>query len=416
MAFYPLALVPLGSLVWVALNWPGAGTGRTTVNIDVGARAVDEHRPAVRRARRDHERAGARRSARWSSSTAPTTSITTTGTPRSGCPASPPNWSRSPAPCSAWWSATTCWCSTCSGSSPRCCRSCWSATTPNAPPAAGPRLRRCWSRRSAGWRCWSASSCSATSSGTYLLSELIAAPPTGVAASVGVVLVLDRRAVQVGDRSDALLAAGRDGRTDTGQRLPARRRDGQGGRLSRRADDARGSPTRRRGGRWWSSLGVLTMLLAGWRAVREYDLKLILAFGTVSQLGLITVMVGAGGGDLMLAGLAMLCAHAMFKAALFMVVGIIDHATGTRDIRRLAWLGQRSRPLLDHRRRRDREHGRAATVPRLRRQGGRLRNRRCTARHSAPRRPTCSPASCSARCSPPSTACGSCGERSRRKG
>ena len=88
------------------------------------------------------------------------------------------------------------------------------------------------------------------------------------------------------------------------------------------------------------------MLLAGWRAVREYDLKLILAFGTVSQLGLITVMVGAGGSDMMLAGLAMLCAHAMFKAALFMVVGIIDHATGTRDIRRLAWLGERSRPLL----------------------------------------------------------------------
>ena len=48
----------------------------------------------------------------------------------------------------------------------------------------------------------------------------------------------------------------------------------------------------------------------------------------------------------MLAGLALLCAHAMFKAALFMVVGIIDHATGTRDIRRLAWLGQRSKPLL----------------------------------------------------------------------
>ena len=52
------------------------------------------------------------------------------------------------------------------------------------------------------------------------------------------------------------------------------------------------------------------------------------------------MLVGAGGGDLMLAGLTMLCAHAMFKAALFMVVGIIDHATGTRDIRRLAWLGK----------------------------------------------------------------------------
>ena len=45
----------------------------------------------------------------------------------------------------------------------------------------------------------------------------------------------------------------------------------------------------RRGGRPSSTLGLLTMLLAGWRAVREYDLKLILAFGTVSQLGLITV-------------------------------------------------------------------------------------------------------------------------------
>ena len=48
----------------------------------------------------------------------------------------------------------------------------------------------------------------------------------------------------------------------------------------------------------------------------------------------------------MLAGLALLCAHALFKAALFMVVGIIDHTTGTRDIRRLAWLGHECRPLF----------------------------------------------------------------------
>ena len=94
------------------------------------------------------------------------------------------------------------------------------------------------------------------------------------------------------------------------------------------------------------TLGLVTMLLAGWRAVREYDLKLILAFGTVSQLGFITVMVGGGGQDLMLAGLAMLCAHALFKATLFMVVGIIDHSTGTRDIRRLAWLGHRMPALF----------------------------------------------------------------------
>ena len=120
------------------------------------------------------------------------------------------------------------------------------------------------------------------------------------------------------------------------------------------------------------TLGLLTMLLAGWRAVREYDLKLILAFGTVSQLGLITLMVGAGGGDLMLAGLAMLCAHAMFKAALFMVVGIIDHATGTRDIRRLAWLGRPAAAAADHRRRR-----RPRAWPRCRRSSA-----------SSPRRPT----------------------------
>ena len=127
------------------------------------------------------------------------------------------------------------------------------------------------------------------------------------------------------------------------------------------------------------TLGLVTMLLAGWRAVREYDLKLILAFGTVSQLGLIILMVGSGGGDMMLAGLAMLCAHAMFKAALFMVVGIIDHSTGTRDIR-TAGLARRPTPsAAGHRHRRHRQHGGTATLPRLRRQGGGPRPRSPTA-------------------------------------
>ena len=91
-----------------------------------------------------------------------------------------------------------------------------------------------------------------TISGTYLLSELIAAPPTGLAASVAHRAGSGRRAGQVGDRADALLAARRDGRADAGQRLPARRRDGQGRRLPGRPDDTRDSPTHRRGGRWWS--------------------------------------------------------------------------------------------------------------------------------------------------------------------
>jgi len=86
-------------------------------------------------------------------------------------------------------------------------------------------------------------------------------------------------------------------------------------------------------------LGCVTMLLGGWRSLRQSDLKLILAYGTVSQLGFLMVLVGVGDQAVALAGMDMLVAHAMFKAALFMVVGIIDHATGTRDIRRLARLG-----------------------------------------------------------------------------
>ncbi|MFW0789310.1 Na+/H+ antiporter subunit A [Gordonia sp. CPCC 205333] len=89
------------------------------------------------------------------------------------------------------------------------------------------------------------------------------------------------------------------------------------------------------------TLGLVTMILGGWRSLRELDLKLILAFGTVSQLGFLTVLVGIGDANVAMAGLTMLVAHALFKACLFMVVGIIDHATGTRDLRRLARLGER---------------------------------------------------------------------------
>lgn len=182
-------------------------------------------------------------------------------------------------------------------------------------------------------------------SGTYLLSELIASPPTGVAASVGIVLVL------VGALSKSAivpmhfwLPGAMAAPTPVSAYLHAAAMVKAGVYLLARltpgfADSPPWRPV-------VLTLGILTMLLAGWRAAREYDLKLILAFGTVSQLGLITVMVGSGGSDMMLAGLAMLCAHAMFKASLFMVVGVIDHATGTRDIRRLAWLGARSRSLL----------------------------------------------------------------------
>ncbi len=91
-------------------------------------------------------------------------------------------------------------------------------------------------------------------------------------------------------------------------------------------------------------LGLVTMCSAGWRALREYDLKLVLAFGTVSQLGFLMVLVGHRRRAMWpWPALAMLVAHALFKAALFMVVGIIDHSTGTRDLRKLARLGKRRR-------------------------------------------------------------------------
>jgi multicomponent Na+:H+ antiporter subunit A len=93
------------------------------------------------------------------------------------------------------------------------------------------------------------------------------------------------------------------------------------------------------------TLGGATMLLGAWRALRQHDLKLLLAFGTVSQLGFLTILVGTGTRGAALAGLTLLLAHALFKACLFLVVGAIDRATGTRDLRQLSGLRHRM-PLL----------------------------------------------------------------------
>ncbi|WP_210506398.1 Na+/H+ antiporter subunit A [Naasia sp. SYSU D00057] len=92
-------------------------------------------------------------------------------------------------------------------------------------------------------------------------------------------------------------------------------------------------------------LGLVTMVVGGWRALRETDLKLVLAYGTVAQLGFLTTTIGFGTRDALLAGLALLVAHALFKSALFLLVGIVDHETGTRDLRKLSGLG-RAAPAL----------------------------------------------------------------------
>jgi multicomponent Na+:H+ antiporter subunit A len=91
--------------------------------------------------------------------------------------------------------------------------------------------------------------------------------------------------------------------------------------------------------------GVLTMVFGAWTALRQTDLKLVLAYGTVSQLGFLMVVVGYGTRDSALAGLALLLAHALYKSTLFLVVGIVDHRAGTRDLRKLSGLG-REAPVL----------------------------------------------------------------------
>ncbi|WP_413319147.1 Na+/H+ antiporter subunit A [Agrococcus sp. 1P02AA] len=96
---------------------------------------------------------------------------------------------------------------------------------------------------------------------------------------------------------------------------------------------------------WWRwslvTLGIVTMLLGALRAMRQLDIKVLLAHGTVSQLGLLVTVLGIGTQAAMQSGLALLAAHAVFKAALFMVVGIVDKSTGTRDLRELGGLARR---------------------------------------------------------------------------
>jgi multicomponent Na+:H+ antiporter subunit A len=94
---------------------------------------------------------------------------------------------------------------------------------------------------------------------------------------------------------------------------------------------------------WWVPVvvaGLGTMLIGGWRALHETDLKRLLAFGTVSQLGFLMVLLGAGGRTTALAGITMLLAHGLFKAPLFLVVGILDKRAGSRDLRALSGVGR----------------------------------------------------------------------------
>ncbi|MDG3016276.1 Na+/H+ antiporter subunit A [Speluncibacter jeojiensis] len=181
-------------------------------------------------------------------------------------------------------------------------------------------------------------------SGTYLLSDLVAHPPHGWLSATAIVLVL------IGALSKSAivpmhfwLPGAMAAPTPVSAYLHAAAMVKAGIFLVARLAPgfAESSPWRP----LVLTLGIVSMILAGWRALREYDLKLILAFGTVSQLGFMMVLVGTGSHDAALAGVTIVVAHALFKSTLFMVVGVIDHSTGTRDVRKLAGLGRAHKGL-----------------------------------------------------------------------
>jgi multicomponent K+:H+ antiporter subunit A len=86
------------------------------------------------------------------------------------------------------------------------------------------------------------------------------------------------------------------------------------------------------------SAGLITLLLGAYIAIFQHDLKGLLAYSTISHLGLITLLLGLNSDLALVAAIFHTMNHATFKASLFMAAGIIDHETGTRDIRRLSGL------------------------------------------------------------------------------
>jgi multicomponent K+:H+ antiporter subunit A len=87
-----------------------------------------------------------------------------------------------------------------------------------------------------------------------------------------------------------------------------------------------------------ASVGLATMVFAAFVAIFKHDLKALLAYSTVSHLGLITFLIGLASPMSAVAAVFHILNHASFKAALFMSAGIVEHETHTRDMRRLGGL------------------------------------------------------------------------------
>ncbi|MBE2222624.1 MAG: putative monovalent cation/H+ antiporter subunit A [Anaerolineae bacterium] len=85
-------------------------------------------------------------------------------------------------------------------------------------------------------------------------------------------------------------------------------------------------------------VGGFTALLTAWLSWQKTDLKGILAYSTISALGVMVMMIGIGSEAALTTAVLFLLVHALYKAALFMGAGIIDHETGTRDVTQLGGL------------------------------------------------------------------------------
>jgi multicomponent K+:H+ antiporter subunit A len=88
----------------------------------------------------------------------------------------------------------------------------------------------------------------------------------------------------------------------------------------------------------FSMVGLTTMLLGAYLGLKQNDLKALLAYSTISQLGVMVLLIGQDTDIAFKALVVSVIAHALYKSALFLVAGIVDHETGTRDLRHLGGL------------------------------------------------------------------------------
>ncbi|MGI9645674.1 MAG: hydrogen gas-evolving membrane-bound hydrogenase subunit E [Ilumatobacteraceae bacterium] len=176
------------------------------------------------------------------------------------------------------------------------------------------------------------------SAGTYRISEMFESPPSGTAVAAALVCILLGAFTKSAQAPfSSWLPAAMVAPTPISTYLHSATMVKAGVYLV-----ARLSPIVAALGHWRDLVlivGSVTMIIGGLRALRQHDLKLLLAYGTVSQLGFMMLLFGTGEYKIAQAGIVLLLAHGAFKATLFMLGGIVDHQAGTRDIRRLDGFG-----------------------------------------------------------------------------